>query len=404
MAKKKETKKTSVQTLSAASPDERRKAADAAMEMILQKYGDGAVMYLGKYKNTNVQVIPSGSLSLDIALGVGGLPRGRIVEVYGPEAGGKTTLTLQAIAQAQKLGGIAAFIDVEHALSPSYARKLGVDIDRLIVSQPDSGEQAMEIADMLIRSSAVDILVIDSVAALVSKAEIEGDMGDAHVGLQARLMSQGLRKLTASISKTGTVAVFINQIRDKIGAMAIHGNPQETTPGGRALRFYASVRIDVRKADRIMDGDQQIGVRTRCKIAKNKVAPPFKTCEYDMIFGQGLSYSGELLDVGVMCGVIRKSGAWFYYGDDRLGQGREKAKEFLDENEDFFTKIDREVREKAAIMTFDENDDDDDDTAATGTVSGTAAGTAKPRKSAAATADSGDDTDSADEFSLEELG
>jgi recombination protein RecA len=291
----------------------------------------------------NVESLPTGSLTLDIALGIGGLPKGRITEIYGPESGGKTTVSLHAVAEAQKKGGIAAFIDVEHALDPIYAKSLGVDVDQLIVSQPDTGEQALEIIEALTRSGAVDIIVLDSVAAMTTKAEIEGEMGSTTVGMQARLMSSSLRKLTSVISKTNTVAIFINQIREKIGG---YGNP-ETTPGGRALKFYASVRIEVRKGEPIKDGTDMIGARTKCKVVKNKVAPPFKSCEFDMIFGKGISKDGEILDIATEIGVTRKSGAWFYYGDERLGQGREKAKEFLTENPEVMAEIEQKVREAA---------------------------------------------------------
>jgi len=302
-------------------------------------------MYMsGEHSKMNVESLPTGSLTLDMALGIGGLPKGRISEIYGPESGGKTTVSLHCIAEAQKRGGIAAFIDVEHALDPVYAKSLGVDIDQLIVSQPDTGEQALEIIEALTRSGAIDIVVLDSVAAMTTKAEIEGEMGSVTVGMQARLMSSAMRKLTGVISKTNTVAIFINQIREKIGG---YGNP-ETTPGGRALKFYASVRIEVRKGEKIMDGGEVIGARTKCKVVKNKVAPPFKAAEFDMIFGRGISKDGEILDIATEIGVTRKSGAWFYYGDERLGQGRENAKAFLSDNPEVMDEIEQKVREANA--------------------------------------------------------
>jgi len=341
MAKKEGAKKT-INTASGA--DEKQKALQTAIAHIEKQFGAGAVMYMsGEHSKMNVESLPTGSLTLDIALGIGGLPKGRITEIYGPESGGKTTVSLHAIAEAQKKGGIAAFIDVEHALDPIYAKSLGVDIDQLIVSQPDTGEQALEIIEALTRSGAIDIIVLDSVAAMTTKAEIEGEMGAVTVGMQARLMSSALRKLTSVISKTNTIAIFINQIREKIGG---YGNP-ETTPGGRALKFYASVRIEVRKGEPIKDGTEIIGARTKCKVVKNKVAPPFRSCEFDMIFGKGISKDGEILDIATEIGVTRKSGAWFYYGDERLGQGRENAKEFLSQNVDVMDEIEKKVREQA---------------------------------------------------------
>ncbi|MBQ5637357.1 MAG: recombinase RecA, partial [Selenomonadales bacterium] len=294
----------------------------------------------------HVEVIPTGTLSLDIALGVGGVPRGRVIEIYGPESSGKTTVALHVIAQAQKMGGIAAFIDAEHALDPAYAKKLGVDTDNLLISQPDNGEQALEIADALVRSGAIDIVVVDSVAALVPKAEIEGEMGDSHVGLQARLMSQAMRKLTGIISKSRTTAIFINQIREKVGIM--FGNP-ETTTGGRALKFYASVRLDVRKVDTLKQGNDMVGNRTRIKVVKNKIAPPFKQAEFDIMYGQGISHEGCLIDIGTDLDIIDKSGAWYSYSGERLGQGRENAKEFLKENTAVAIEIERKIREKLNI-------------------------------------------------------
>jgi recombination protein RecA len=323
---------------------EKEKALEVALSQIERQFGKGSIMWLGKSMPAqDVEVISTGSISLDIALGVGGIPRGRVAEIFGPEASGKTTLGLHLIAEAQKLGGIAAFIDAEHALDPTYAKNLGVNIDDLLLSQPDTGEQALEIADLLIRSGAIDIIVIDSVAALVPRAEIEGEMGDSHVGLQARLMSQALRKLTASISRSNTITIFINQLREKIGVM--FGNP-ETTPGGRALKFYASVRLDIRKSDSIKSGEVTIGNRVRVKVVKNKVAPPFKSAEFDIIYGTGISKHGELIDIGAEMGIIQKSGTWFSYKEERLGQGKENVREFLSENPDIAEQIERDIRSK----------------------------------------------------------
>ncbi|MBP3400438.1 MAG: recombinase RecA [Selenomonadales bacterium] len=322
-------------------------ALDNAIRQIEKDFGKGSIMKLGEVAaKMHVEVIPTGTLSLDIALGVGGVPRGRVIEIYGPESSGKTTVALHVIAQAQKMGGIAAFIDAEHALDPAYAKKLGVDTDNLLISQPDNGEQALEIADALVRSGAIDIVVVDSVAALVPKAEIEGEMGDSHVGLQARLMSQAMRKLTGIISKSRTTAIFINQIREKVGIM--FGNP-ETTTGGRALKFYASVRLDVRKVDTLKQGNDMVGNRTRIKVVKNKIAPPFKQAEFDIMYGQGISHEGCLIDIGTDLDIIDKSGAWYSYSGERLGQGRENAKEFLKENTAVAIEIERKIREKLNI-------------------------------------------------------
>ena len=325
--------------------DERKKALETAIAYIEKQFGKGAIMKLGEAKAMDIEAIPTGSLTLDLALGIGGVPRGRIVEIFGPESSGKTTVALHIIAETQKLGGEVAFIDVEHALDPVYAKKLGVDIDNMLVSQPDSGEQALEIAEALARSGAVDCIVIDSVAAMVTKAEIDGEMGDTHVGQLARLMSQAMRKLTSVIAKSNCTAVFINQIREKIGVM--YGSP-ETTPGGRALKFYASVRIDVRKSEQIKSGSDFIGNRTRCKVVKNKVAPPFKECEFDIMYGQGISRVGEVLDIAVDLNIVKKGGAWFSYGDNKLGQGRDNAKKFLLEHKDIMDEIEGKIKEKGA--------------------------------------------------------
>jgi recombination protein RecA len=322
---------------------EKKKALEMAVLQIEKQFGKGSIMKLGDDANKmNLSVIPSGSLALDIALGVGGFPRGRVIEIYGPESSGKTTVALHAIAEAQKLGGYAAFIDAEHALDPVYAKNLGVNTDELLVSQPDTGEQALEIAESLVRSGAIDVIVVDSVAALVPKAEIEGEMGDSHVGLQARLMSQALRKLSGAISKSNTIAIFINQIREKVGVM--FGNP-EVTPGGRALKFYASVRVDVRRVETLKQGTDAVGNRTRAKIVKNKVAPPFKQAEFDIVYGEGISREGTIIDYGIELDLIQKSGAWFSYGDTRLGQGRENARQFLKDNSDIAAELERKIRE-----------------------------------------------------------
>lgn len=320
--------------------NDRNKALEVALSQIDKQFGKGSVMRLGDDNRPPVQVIPTGSLALDVALGIGGLPRGRVIEVYGPESSGKTTVALHAVANAQKAGGNAAFIDAEHALDPVYARALGVDTDSLLVSQPDTGEQALEIADMLIRSGGIDIIVIDSVAALVPKAEIEGEMGDSHVGLQARLMSQALRKITGALSATGTTAIFINQLREKIGVF--FGSP-ETTTGGKALKFYASVRIDVRRIETLKEAGSPVGNRTRAKVVKNKMAPPFKQAEFDIVYGKGISREGSIIDMGVEAGIVRKSGSWFTYGDDQLGQGKENVRQFLVDNPELANEIERKI-------------------------------------------------------------
>ena len=322
---------------------DRQKALETALSQIEKKYGKGAVMRLGESSAMNVEAIPTGSLTLDDATGIGGLPKGRIVEIYGPESSGKTTLALHVVAEAQKMGGEAAFVDAEHALDPVYAESLGVDVDSLLVAQPDNGEQALEITEALARSGAIDIIIVDSVAALVPKAEIEGDMGDSHVGLHARLMSQALRKLTGAIAKSNTLVVFINQLREKVGV--VYGNPEVTT-GGRALKFYSTIRIDVRKSEQIKgSGTEIVGSRTKCKVVKNKVAPPFKTAEFDIMYGTGISKTGEMVDIGVMYNIIQKSGAWFSYGDIRLGQGRENVKAYFEQNPEFAAEIEAKIRD-----------------------------------------------------------
>ncbi|GHH52942.1 MULTISPECIES: recombinase RecA [Lentzea] len=328
-----------------AAPD-RDKALELALAQIDKQFGKGSVMRLGEEGRAPIEVIPTGAIALDVALGIGGLPRGRVIEIYGPESSGKTTVALHAVANAQKAGGIAAFIDAEHALDPEYAKRLGVDTDALLVSQPDTGEQALEIADMLVRSGALDILVIDSVAALVPRAEIEGEMGDNHVGLQARLMSQALRKITGALSNSGTTAIFINQLREKIGVM--FGSP-ETTTGGKALKFYASVRLDVRRIETLKDGGEPVGNRTRVKVVKNKVAPPFKQAEFDILYGKGVSREGSLIDMGVDQGILRKSGAWYTYEGDQLGQGKENARKFLLDNPDIANEIEKRIKDKLGI-------------------------------------------------------
>lgn len=340
---------------------EKKRALDIALAGIEKQFGKGAVIRMGERASRDIQVIPTGCLDLDMALGVGGLPRGRVVEIYGPESSGKTTVALHVVAEAQKMGGVAAFIDAEHALDPVYARKLGVDVDQLYVSQPDTGEQALEICEALVRSGAIDIVVIDSVAALVPKAEIDGEMGDSFVGLQARLMSQALRKLTGIVNKTNSTCIFINQLREKVGVM--YGNP-ETTPGGRALKFYASVRIDIRRGEQLKDGTTVVGNRTKAKIVKNKVAPPFRTAEFDILYGEGISKEGSLLDNAVALDIIHKSGAWFSYGDQRIGQGRENTRKFLKENPEIAAEIDKLVRAelmgKNAPIVQSASDDDEE--------------------------------------------
>ncbi|WP_274361390.1 recombinase RecA [Paenibacillus thermotolerans] len=341
---------------------DRKAALENALRQIEKQFGKGSIMKLGESAHMQVETVPSGSIALDIALGVGGLPRGRIIEVYGPESSGKTTIALHAIAEVQKRGGQAAFIDAEHALDPVYASKLGINIDELLLSQPDTGEQALEIAEALVRSGAVDIIVIDSVAALVPKAEIEGEMGDSHVGLQARLMSQALRKLGGAISKSKTIAIFINQLREKVGVM--FGNP-ETTPGGRALKFYSSVRLEVRRVETIKQGNDMVGNRTRIKVVKNKVAPPFKQADVDVMYGEGISKEGSIIDIGTEMDIVQKSGAWFSYNGDRLGQGRENAKQFLKDNPAVSAAIEKQIREAAnlvgSVHPITGNDDEDED-------------------------------------------
>ncbi|MDA3922075.1 MAG: recombinase RecA [Salinisphaera sp.] len=353
--------------------EDRKKALAAALTQIERQFGKGSVMRMGDVDNSNVPSIPTGSLTLDIALGIGGYPRGRVVEIYGPESSGKTTLTLQAIAQCQKTGGTAAFIDAEHALDPTYAEALGVDIENLLISQPDTGEQALEIADMLVRSAAVDIVVIDSVAALTPKAEIEGEMGDSHVGLQARLMSQALRKLTANIKRTGTTVMFINQIRMKIGVM--FGSP-ETTTGGNALKFYASQRLDIRRIGAIKKGDEVIGNETRVKVVKNKMAPPFRKAEFEILYGQGTSREGEIIDLGVTHNLVEKAGSWYSYNGDRVGQGKDNARQFLKDNPEIANTIEKALREKLMPVKKSKKEQEAEDAVAA-TSAATAAATAE---------------------------
>lgn len=373
-------------------PEEKKKALKTAMAQIEKTYGAGAIMFMGENRHMDIECISTGSLMLDLALGIGGLPKGRIIEVYGTESSGKTTISLQAVAEAQKAGGTAAFIDVEHALDPVYAKKLGVDIDNMLVSQPDTGEQALEIIETLVRSGAIDIIVLDSVAAMTTRAEIDGDMGDAHVGVQARLMSQALRKLTAVISKSNCVAIFINQIREKIGVM--YGNP-ETTPGGRALKFYSSVRIEVRRGEPIKDGAEIIGNRTKCKVVKNKVAPPFKTAEFDMLYGEGVSKMGEIVDTAVEFDVIKKSGSWFSYDDMKIGQGRDKVKQYLLDNPSVCDEVEKKIREIFAKNTSLLADTEDEGEGA--------AEEAEEKKPASRKAAAAEDDDELAEFSPEEL-
>ena len=350
MEKKKAAGKTAEKVEKTVDAADKKRAIEIAMAQIDKQFGEGTIMFMGENKHMDIEHISTGSLMLDLALGIGGLPKGRIIEVYGAESSGKTTLCLHAVAEAQKAGGMAAFIDVEHALDPVYAKALGVDVDNLLVSQPDTGEQALEIIETLVRSGAIDIVVLDSVAAMATKAEIDGDMGDAHVGVQARLMSQAMRKLTAIIGKTNCVAIFINQIREKIGVL--YGNP-ETTPGGRALKFYSSVRIDVRKGEPLKNGSDIIGNRVKCKVVKNKVAPPFKTAEFDMIFGEGISKIGEIIDCAVEFNIIKKSGSWFSYDDMKIGQGKDKVKDFLKENAQICEEIEKKVRDEFAKRAND---------------------------------------------------
>ena len=380
-------------------PAEREKVLKSAMAQLEKKFGEGTVMFMGENRHMDIECISTGSLMLDLALGIGGLPRGRIIEIYGTESSGKTTISLQAVAEAQKAGGMAAFIDVEHALDPVYARKLGVDVDNLLVSQPDTGEQALEIIETLVRSGAIDIIVLDSVAAMTTKAEIDGDMGDAHVGVQARLMSQAMRKLTAVISNTNTVAIFINQIREKIGVM--YGNP-ETTPGGRALKFYSSVRIEVRRGEPIKDGGEIIGNRTKCKVVKNKVAPPFKTAEFDILYGQGVSKMGEIVDTAVEFEIVKKSGSWFSYNDMKIGQGRDKVLDYLKNNADICAEIEGKTREEFAKNSslLDSLTSDDEESGEGAEVSAEGADSAK--KPAKKPAEDSDDDDYA-EFSPEDI-
>ena len=374
---------------SGGKPQDNRAAALAtALQQVEKSYGKGAVMRLGDHPHQQVDVIPTGSIALDLALGIGGLPRGRVVEIYGPESSGKTTLALHVVANAQRGGGVAAFIDAEHALDPEYARKLGVDTDQLIVSQPDNGEQALEIADMLVRSGALDVIVIDSVAALVPKAEIEGDMGDSHVGLQARLMSQALRKLTPALAQTNTMAIFINQLREKIGVF--FGNP-ETTTGGMALKFYSSVRMDIRRIQTIKDGDSAIGSRTRVKVVKNKMAPPFKSAEFDVLYGEGISREGSILDMGLECDLIHKSGSWFTLANgDQLGQGREKCRLYLKENPQICDDLERQIRVAYGLISEPEAGDADSPKQ-----DGDAASVTKANAATAGTASKGQDAGAA---------
>ena len=354
----KQTKKKTVGAEAGASAEDKKKALETAIKQIEKDYGKGAIMKMGENSQMTVQAVSTGSVALDMALGVGGLPKGRIIEIFGPESSGKTTLALHSIAEVQKLGGEAAFIDAEHALDPVYAKALGVDIENLLVSQPDSGEQALEICDALVRSGAIDIVVIDSVAALVPQQEIDGDMGASHVGLQARLMSQALRKLSGTISKTNCIVIFINQLREKVGVM--YGNPEVTT-GGRALKFYASVRIDIRKTEALKKGTEVYGNRVKCKVVKNKVAPPFTVAEFDIVYGTGISKSGEVLDMATELGILEKSGAWFYYDGNRIGQGKENARQFLESDPAMIAEIEEKIKAMGTPKEIDRDDMDDDD-------------------------------------------
>jgi recombination protein RecA len=337
---------------------DREKALDLALAQIDKQFGKGSIMRMGEKTTLGIEAVSTGALALDLALGIGGLPRGRVVEIYGPESSGKSTLAMHVVAEAQRNGGVCAYVDAEHAMDPIYARAIGVDVDQLLISQPDTGEQALEIVDMLVRSGAIDVVVIDSVAALTPRAEIEGEMGDSHVGLQARLMSQALRKLTANLNKTNTIAIFINQLREKIGVM--FGSP-ETTPGGRALKFYSSVRLDIRRIESIKDGVEVVGSRTRVKVVKNKVAPPFRQAEFDIMYGKGISREGSMLDVGVDLGVVKKSGAWYTYDGEQLGQGRENAKNFLGENPEMMMEISERIRIQAGLVPGEELEVDEDE-------------------------------------------
>ena len=369
---------------SAAPAEDRKRAIEAAMGQIEKMYGKGSIMRLGDQNNLQVDVIPTGSLSLDVALGVGGLPRGRIVEIYGPESSGKTTLALHVAAEAQKKGGEVAFVDAEHALDPTYARALGVNIDEMLISQPDTGEQALEITEALVRSGAIDVIVVDSVAALVPRAEIEGEMGDSYVGLHARLMSQALRKLTGAVGKTNTIVIFINQLREKVGVM--YGNPEVTT-GGRALKFYASVRLDIRRIQTLKNGDEAVGNRTRVKVVKNKMAPPFKSAEFDMLYGEGISREGSVIDMAQQVGVVKKSGSWFTYEGDQLGQGREKVRQFLKDNPAITEEIENKVKAEFGLIGSADQFAEDGEAAAAAAVSeAAAADVAKDSKAAAAPA------------------
>lgn len=389
--KKKNDKKTSAVEIPKTA-EEKQKALELAIARIDKAYGKGTVMKLGQAPTYEVDCIPTGSMTLDLALGIGGVPRGRIVEIYGPESSGKTTVALHVAAEAQKLGGNVAFIDVEHALDPVYAKALGVNIDELLVSQPDSGEQALEIAEALVRSGAIDCLILDSVAAMVTKSEIDGEMGDNHVGLLARLMSQAMRKLTSVISKSNCVAIFINQVREKIGVM--YGNP-ETTPGGRALKFYSSVRIEVRKGETLKNGSDVFGARTKCKVVKNKVAPPFKECEFDMIFGKGISRTGEVLDIAVDLDIIKKSGAWFSYNDAKIGQGRDNAKKFLADNPEVMKEVEEKIKANSDKLSFAVTPSKEEEEAA---ASSEAAKTEAQKPAAAPVDDINIDIDAEDDF------